>query len=306
MILKKILESALRKLPYLGRLYTENMNFKKNSCFPPGHFYSPIISVEDVKERQDEIWSHAQQDRLQGIELNTGYQKELIKEFYKYYNDMPFTGISNSKNRYYFENEYYSYTDGVILYSIIRHFSPKQIIEIGSGFSSALMLDINNLFFDNNIDLTFIEPFPDRLNKLVRKDDVSSFTIIEKGIQNIDPSFFKKLDSGDILFIDSTHVAKTGSDVNYILFEIMPVLKSGVLIHFHDIFYPFEYPKEWVFMGRNWNENYFLRAFLMYNKKFEIVFFSHYLHTHHKNIFNQMPLSHKNTGGNIWIRKTNS
>src|SRR5205814_62343 len=114
---------------------------------------------------------------------------------------------------------------------------------------------------------------------------------------------FEKLNSGDILFVDSTHVVKTGNDVNYILFEIIPRLKSGVLIHFHDIFYPFEYPKDWVFMGRNWNEDYFLKAFLMYNNEFEIILFSDYLHKHHKEIFKEMPLCYKNSGGNLWIRK---
>ena len=91
--------------------------------------------------------------------------------------------------------------------------------------------------------------------------------------------------------------------MNYILFDILPVLKSGVLIHFHDIFYPFEYPKEWVLSGRNWNEDYFLKAFLMYNNKFEIRLFSDYMHKHHKEAFIDMPLSYKNPGGNLWIEK---
>src|SRR5690606_8620162 len=110
---------------------------------------------------------------------------------------------------------------------------------------------------------------------------------------------FEELNAGDMLFIDSTHVAKTGSDVNYILFEILPRLKSGVLIHFHDIFYPFEYPRDWVFNGRNWNEVYFLKAFLMYNTTFEIKLFSHYLHKHHPNVFEAMPLCYRNHGGNL-------
>jgi len=98
-------------------------------------------------------------------------------------------------------------------------------------------------------------------------------------------------------------VVKTGSDVNYILFEILPLLRSGVLIHFHDISYPFEYPKEWVYMGRNWNENYFLRAFLMYNCNFKILLFSDYIHKHHKEAFSYMPMSDLDPGMNIWLEK---
>ncbi len=100
-------------------------------------------------------------------------------------------------------------------------------------------------------------------------------------------------------------MSKTGSDVNYILFDILPILNKGVFIHFHDIFYPFEYPKKWVYEGRNWNEDYILKAFLMYNSEFKIRLFSHYLHELHKDTFKDMPLCYKNTGGNIWLEKIN-
>ena len=109
----------------------------------------------------------------------------------------------------------------------------------------------------------------------------------------------------DVLFIDSTHVSKVGSDVNYIFFEILPRLRSGVHIHFHDIFYPFEYPKEWVYEGRNWNEIYMLRAFLQYNSDFQITYFQHMMTQRHRAFFQErMPLSVKNLGGNIWLKRT--
>jgi len=165
------------------------------------------------------------------------------------------------------------------------------------------MLDTNEHFFKNSIKLTFIEPYIDRLKSLLKENDYETTTIIEKDVQGVNVEVFEKLNAGDILFIDSTHVVKTGSDVNYIFFEILPKLKSGVLIHFHDIFYPFEYPKDWVFKGRNWNEDYFLRAFLMYNNEFEIKLFSDYLHKHHKHIFDNMSLCFKNAGGNLWLIK---
>ena len=189
---------------------------------------------------------------------------------------------------------------------MIRHFKPKQIIEIGSGFSSMVMLDTNELFFENQIKCTFIEPYPKRLYSLMKSSDKSLYTIIESDIQNISLDVFEKLESGDILFIDSTHVSKTGSDVNYILFEILPVLKTGVLIHFHDVFYPFEYPKKWVFNGVNWNENFLLRAFLMYNQQFEIILFTRYLVDLHSSVFNNMPLclqSTSSSSSSFWIRK---
>lgn len=303
MNLKQTLISILNKLPYVRKLYQENMNFKKNSCFPPGHFYSTIISVENIKKRQDEIWSKENVDGIKGVNLNANEQVSLVKQFEQYYSEIPFTEYKNSNSRYYFENGFYSYTDAIFLYSMIRHFKPKQIIEIGSGFSSSVMLDTNECFFNKSINLTFIEPYADRLKSLLREDDYNTTVIIEKDVQDIKIEAFEKLNHNDILFVDSTHVVKTGSDVNYILFEILPKLKSGVLIHFHDIFYPFEYPKDWVFKGRNWNEDYFLRAFLMYNPEFEIKLFSHYLHRHNKFVFDNMPLCFKNAGGNLWLIK---
>ncbi|MEM8520122.1 class I SAM-dependent methyltransferase [Flavobacterium sp. PL12] len=293
------IKKKLNKLPYIRVLYQQSLN----SCFPNGHFYSPIILIEEVKKREVEIWKKRDIDGVLGIDLRTEEQKQLVRKLIKYYQELPFKAEKQANIRYQFENGSYSYTDGVILYSMIRYSQPKRIIEVGSGHSSMVMLDTNELFFKNQIDLTFIEPYPERLYSLMKDSDKEKATVLESDVQLIPLSVFEELESGDILFIDSTHVSKTGSDVNYMLFEILPILKSGVLIHFHDVFYPFEYPKEWVFQGRNWNENYILRAFLMYNENFEIKLFSEYLHTHHKTIFEEMPLCYKNPGGNLWIEK---
>lgn len=296
------MNNLFTRLPYLRELY-QGFNFKKNSCYPAGHYHSPIISVDDIRKREVEIWNQTETDGIVGIDLQTEKQLQLLRSFRKYYDEIPFSSVKENNTRYQFENRFYSYSDGIILYSMIRHFQPKRIIEIGSGFSSSVMLDTNELFFDNQIDLTFIEPYPERLYELINKKDKKSVTIIQSEVQLISLTDFEKLKAGDILFVDSTHIVKTGSDVNYILFEILPRLQSGVLIHFHDVFYPFEYPKDWVLSGRNWNEDYFLKAFLMYNDKFQIKLFSEYLHTHHKDAFKDMPLCYKNRGGNIWIEK---
>lgn len=303
MKIRNKITGLLNKLPQVKALYNENLSLKKNAYFPSGHYYSVVIDVDSVKKREKEIWKNENTDKVEGINLQTEKQLQLAESFASYYNDLPFKDEKTADLRYNFDNPFYSYTDGIVLYSIIRHFKPKQIIEIGSGFSSALTLDTNSLFFNNEIKLTFIEPYPERLYSLISENDKKSTTIIESDVQLISLYVFEKLDAGDILFVDSTHVAKTGSDVNYILFEILPRLKTGVLIHFHDIFFPFEYPREWVFKGMNWNEDYFLKAFLMYNNSFEIKFFSNYLHQLHKEAFEKMPLCYKNSGGSLWIQK---
>ena len=127
----------------------------------------------------------------------------------------------------------------------------------------------------------------------------------------------------DVLFVDSSHVSKYASDVNYLLFNVLPKLKPGVLIHFHDVFKDFEYPREWLKEGIYWNEQYLLRAFLLNNKDYEIVYFSDFMEREYTEWFQEnMPLclephekyqcgSLKNQfiqdirGQSIWIRKIN-
>lgn len=302
--MKNWIKNQLNKLPHIRSLYQENIKWKRYSWKPPGHYYSPIVNVPEIKEREQKIWDK-EVSSIKGINLNIDKQLSLLEQLSKYYEEQPFQENKKDGLRYYFENGLYSYTDAIILYSFIRHHKPKRIIELGSGFTSALMLDVNELFFENKIALKFIEPYPNRLFSLMKDGDNDDNKLIKKNAQDIDLELFKNLEAGDILFVDSTHIVKTGSDVNYILFSILPILKKGVLIHFHDIFFPFEYPKKWVYEGRNWNENYFLRAFLMYNNSVEIKLFSHFIHTLYKDAFKDMPLSYKNTGGNIWLEIRN-
>lgn len=303
MSVKNWIKGKINSLPHVRSLVKEVETWRKYSRVPPGHFYSPIVAPEEIKQKEEQLWPEPLPATIEAIDLNITRQKELLKAFEAYYNEIPFQDNPKEGLRFYFKNVYYSYTDALVLHSFMRHIQPKKIIEMGSGYSSAVMLDTNERFFDNSIQLTFIEPYPDRLNTLLKASDKASSTLLCENAQNVPLSKFRELEEGDILFIDSTHVMKTGSDVNYILFEILPCLKKGVFIHFHDVFYPFEYPKKWVYQGRNWNEIYGLRAFLMYNNAFEIQLFSHYMHKVHPDSFAKMPMAYKNVGGNFWLRK---
>lgn len=278
--------------------------FKKPQIgFPNGHYYSPVINLEEVLAKKDQIWPKTLPKKLPGIDLNDEVQLNLLKDFEKYYPEVPFASGPKEGYRYYFENDFYSYGDGLNLYNMMRHFRPKNIIEVGSGFSSALMLDVNSKFFSNSIQLTFIEPYTERLESLLKPEDRKSASILQKPVQEIPLSVFEKLESNDILFIDSTHVSKTGSDVNYLFFEVLPLLKKGVIVHIHDVYYPFEYPVDMIQKGLSWNEDYLLRSFLTFNNSFEIILFGDYIHKFHAKAFENMPISYQNSGANIWIRK---
>ena len=188
----------------------------------------------------------------------------------------------------------------------MRYCKPRRIIEVGSGFSSAAMLDVNNLFLDDTVEFTFIEPHSDRLFNLLSREDKTKHTILKRQVQDAPTEVFRTLSADDILFIDSSHVVKIGSDVAHIMFNILPELQPGVLIHFDDIFWPFEYPEEWLLEGRAWNEAYFLRSFLQFNSAFEIMYFPSYIAEHHAEVLlEKMPLCLEGgREGSLWLKKS--
>ena len=269
---------------------------------PPGDVLSPIPSREQVKLREKEIYAVPRE--MPGLDLNEEGQLHLFDQLCEFYEDQPFNAQQTAGRRYWFENPAYSYSDAILLYCMMRHLRPRRIIEVGAGYSSAAILDTNELFFENSIECTFIEPQPLLLHSLLKSGDAERVTLLEKPLQEVASEIFAGLQANDILFIDSSHVAKTDSDVNHIFFRVLPLLKGGVFIHFHDIFYPFEYPLDWVYEGRAWNEAYLLRAFLQYNRQFEIQLFNSFIDWFHKEkYFRAMPLVKENTGGSIWIKK---
>jgi hypothetical protein len=281
-----------------------NFDFIAYEFAPPGHFYSPIPSQEEVRKNEQKIWEKMLNNNHAVIELHEQEQLTLFHEFTTYYPDLPFQADKSENLRYFFENPSYAYSDAIFLYCMIRHSQPRKIIEVGTGYSSCLVLDTNELFFNNSIETVFIQPYPELFLSLIKPMDKERITLIPQRLQDVPLSAFESLKAQDILLIDSSHVSKIGSDVNHLFFEILPALNTGVLIHFHDIFYPFEYPRDWIYKGCAWNENYILRAFLQYNYSFKIVFFNTFLEHFHKQLFEkEMPLCLKNKGGSIWIQK---
>jgi len=296
--------SVARKLPGIGPVVAHYDDMRRNCAYaPPGHFFSPIPSLTELKRDEARIFS-APTREIPGVDLREAEQLDLLKAFCRYYADQPFTAEKKAGNRYCFENPGYSYSDAIMLHCMLRHLRPKRLIEIGSGYSSCVVLDTNEQFLGGAVDLTFIEPFPKLLFSLVNEQDKKRFRVFPSRLQDLELSLFDELGANDVLFIDSTHVVKTDGDVNRVFFEILPRLKPGVRVHFHDIFYPFEYPHAWVFEGRAWNEAYLLRAFLQYNDRFRVVLMNTFMEHFHESFFREhMPLCLRNKGASIWLEK---
>jgi predicted O-methyltransferase YrrM len=271
---------------------------------PPGHFYSPVVNVDDVRNMLPRLTDATAYPK--GIRIDEVAMLKQWEKFLPYLSEIPFPEEPSQGYRYHFQNPAFSYGDGSILYAMLRTYRPRHLIEVGSGYSSACLVDTVEHFLGGDVEITFIDPYPELLLQLLGDISLKQHQIVSKPVQDIDLSIFHRLGSGDFLFIDSTHVMKTGSDVCHEFFNILPTLNEGVLIHFHDIFWPFEYGSNWVIdENRSWNEIYGLRAFLMYNEMFEILFFNDYFVKNFEIIINEAYPAMLNDGGaSIWLRKT--
>ena len=271
----------------------------------PGHFLSPLPDLREVRADAGRIFPQPPPLDLAAIDLNEAEQMATLEGFKRFYAELPFGDTKQPGMRYYYLNPYYSYSDGIILYSMIRSIKPKRLLEIGCGFSSCVTLDTNDRFFDGKIECTFVDPNPERLYSLLGPQDVTRYQIVPKRCQEVEMSVYQALEAGDILFIDTSHISKVGSDVNHLFFEVLPRLAAGVIIHIHDIYFPFEYPPQWIYDGLSFNEAYLLRAFLQYNPAFKITFWTSYLEELKDAFFAaEMPLCLKNKGNSLWLQKT--
>lgn len=269
---------------------------------PPGHFYSPFPDMDEYERRSAGLLDPGRE--LVGIDLREREQLELVDTLAGLVADADIAEHEHDRGdrRYWFDNFAYAYGDGIVLHGMLRHVRPRRIVEVGSGFSSAMILDTVDEHLPGT-EVTFVEPYPELVESLLRPGDDGRVTIHRAAVQDVDPGVFAALDPGDVLFIDSTHVAKAGSDVNHLFFEVLPRLPVGVWVHLHDIFFPFEYPADWVREGRAWHETYLLRAFLSFNDSFAVRWFQSFLWLRHHEAMAKLPWIARNPGGNIWLER---
>lgn len=271
--------------------------------YAPGHYYSPIVDINDGHVIR------AVQERLRsgfpaGVAVNPEAMKEMLMRLAGHHSMFCFPRDPGPKNRFYLSNPFFGCHDASIYFSILMEFRPRRVVEIGSGFSSRLLLDTAERFLGSETQITLIDP---SLDASMLRTTVNTETFVAR-VQDVPMELFTSLEENDILFIDSSHVCKTASDVNFYMFEILPALKPGVLIHIHDIFWPFEYLASWLLdEKRFWNETYVVRAFLQYNTEFKIIYWNNYaFHSFGAELRNVMPLCMENEGGSLWITRVSA
>ena len=252
------------------------------TAHPLGHFYSPIVDPDEARLDEALLWP-AVLAPVPGIDFNDESHVfvlgTLFPDSYPLF-DYPEEGAADEElSAFYVRNSQFSWLDARALFVLFRHWRPRRVVEIGSGYSTLLMADVAERVLDGNCAITSIEPFP----RPFLRNMADRIELIEARVQDVPLRVFETLEAGDVLFVDSSHVAKTGSDVNFIFFEILPRLARGVRVHIHDIFLPMEYPKEWVIdENRSWNEQYLVRALLMFSHRFRVVFGCAYAFARHR------------------------
>jgi len=233
----------------------------------PNHYYWP---VPDLRELESRKWPEIEPV---GLDLAFDRQLDFLQTVVPQYqaewesDSAPFFSVGYNYNNGFFET-----VDAEIAYCLVRHYKPRRIVEVGGGYSSRVMaaaLDLN-LKLDGVLgELVTIDPHPDRFP---RKGLSDRLHLITQSVQEVDLDVFLSLQSGDFLFLDSSHVVGIGSDVVREYLEIVPRVAAGVLIHAHDIFIPADYPREAVLHNLAfWSEQYLLQALLMFNRQFEVL-----------------------------------
>ena len=273
---------------------------------PPGHFYSPLADPDELGAERDRLWP--EKPIIAGVDWNDdGHLRilgEVFPQYIKLYDYPELLPDGPGLVDFYTCNSQFSWLDARALFVLLHAWRPRRVIEVGSGYSSLLIADVNRRWFDSGIHVTCIEPYPRHFLRN-RIDGISR--LIEDKVQHVAVEEFAALEAGDVLFVDSSHVVKTGSDVNRIVFDVLPALARGVHVHLHDIFLPHDYPQSWaVDQNRSWNEQYLVQALLMYTTGFRVEFGCAYaFHTFPELVAKALahPGGRSYGAGSLWLTK---
>ncbi len=246
--------------------------------------------IPNTRKLADELW--AEPSTLPGLDMNEDAQLKLLALLESGFRD-EYTALARDgawvpegvRPR----DVIFRSPDADVAYAMVRHLRPRRVLEIGGGFSTLVLaraLAANRADGDSP-ELVTNEPYPRRcLTRFLKSDPAPPVTLKPRRAQDVPLADFEELGENDILFIDSSHIVKIGSDLHYIVLDVLPRLAKGVAVHFHDIHMPLEYPRPAI-VGRQFffNEQYFLQAFLAFNDGFDVAFAGRYLQLAHPDRF---------------------
>jgi predicted O-methyltransferase YrrM len=262
------------------------------------HYYEPQFNFKKLSKNLNK------RRNLTGINFQLNYQLHNLSNLI-FKNELVELKLEKNSPNYNFniDNSFFERGDAEIYYQLIRRLQPKNILEIGSGYSTLIALEAikkNKEIHGASTKITCIEPYENNwLNDL-------NVNVLRKKIEDVDEKYYLNLKNGDILFIDSSHIIRPQGDVLKIFLEIVPRLKKGVLIQIHDIFTPKDYPEKWIIKeNKFWNEQYLVESIIMNNNNYEIYLMLNYLKNKaYKELKDVCPYLKKSTEpGSIYLLK---
>ena len=277
----RLLRAAARILPKLGEA-------ELRAAFDPvgfelikNHYYSPLPLKEDLDDA-----FFARSSDMTGVEIDGEEALRFARTGLAPYLE-EFRGLfglcePKAPGEFHLLNGTFMAGDAPAYYAMIRHFRPRRIVEIGAGSLTLVAIEAcreNEGHGAPRADLVAVEPYPN--GAIARRALQGDLRLIPQKVQAIDPELWQSLGENDILFIDSSHVLASGNDVQHEYLEILPRLRTGVLVHVHDVSLPKPYPKAYLRMKYYWNEQYLLQAFLAFNWRFETLWPASWLMSHH-------------------------
>ena len=239
----------------------------------PRHYYSNVADLHELEATRS-TW--ARRSEMAGVEWDIAVQERTLREVCLPCRD---EYAANETYQAAVAGEFgpgYGPVEAQVLHAVVRHFRPRRVIEVGSGVSTACLraaAGLNARDAGSRARITCIEPYPSDALKALGDVD-----LVSRPVQTVPPAVFEELGEGDLLFIDSSHSAKTGSDVVHLFLEILPRLRPGVVVHVHDIYLPYDYSPMSLKTLWHWNETAFLHALLIHNRRLKTLFCLSLLH----------------------------
>ncbi|MEX0307034.1 MAG: class I SAM-dependent methyltransferase [Ruegeria sp.] len=221
--------------------------------------------------------------------------RQLVEEFQQHEKALEaLKDPARNQTGYRIGNGYYDSPDADALYLMVRRFQPKRVIEVGCGNSTRVT---RQAIIDGGLatTITAVDPYP-------RADIAHVVDLFEqKRLEEVDPALFDQLEPGDILFIDSSHVVRMSNDVAHLFCRIIPALKPGVVIHVHDVFLPYEYPKRFFYDCPGWGEQYMLHA-LLQSGFYSMLWPGYYLQQDRPDAVSALPFLKEGRAQSIWVQ----
>jgi Methyltransferase domain len=275
--LRRLLRDSLKRLYFA--IY--KLGIRLGFHILPAHYYAPVPNIIEL-ERTVDLW--AKPSAMSGVHIDLDEQIDNLRRvcapfqqefrgnpYYKHAVNQPFR---SGRSRF------FGYIEAEVLHAVIRHYKPAHLIEIGGGvpsYCTSQAISMNRQDTGLNGQITCIEPDP--VNMIKNLDEkLENFELIARPIQDVPLKYFTQLQANDVVFIDSNHVVRSGSEVNYIVLEILPILAKGVLVQFHDIYLPYDYDRDVLRNFTHPNETALVAAFLACNTRYKILFALSMLH----------------------------